>query len=192
MNAIDNLQNTVVKNMLASMIESTKQTGARFASFTYSNKNGETSRHNVMLGVKMLSLYKSDLRTLTALRPTLTGIDGVACDELIASINNSLTNGIGKNDAYTLKGYYTPVTSSGEIGLHNDDKTGETFLYIRGYVIKKTVLVKGEYPVVKSSDKTLAKNKIEKTLKRGKIRTFKLNVNDLHMIKANGMTVEIS
>jgi hypothetical protein len=145
-----------------------------------------------MLGVKMLSLYKSDLRTLTALRPTLTGIDGVACDELIASINNSLTNGIGKNDAYTLKGYYTPVTPSGEIGLHIDDKTGETFLYIRGYVIKKTVLVKGEYPVVKSSDKTLAKNKIEKTLKRGKIRTFKLNVNDLHMIKANGMTVEIS
>jgi hypothetical protein len=192
MNSLDTVMNGAVKNMITAVVESTAKTGARFASFTYTNQNGETSRHNTMLGINIVSLYKADLRTLTALRPTLTGIKAVACDELIASVNNSLTKGIGNNDNYTLKGYYTPLTPSGEVKLHVDDKTNETFLYIRGYVIKKSVLVKGTYPVVKSSDKTLAKNEIEKTLKRGKIRTFKINVNQLHEVKMNGLALEIS
>ncbi len=187
----ETIQNTTVSNILVSSVEETFKTGARFIGLTYTNENGETSRYNLLMGIRLESLYKSDLRTLTALRPSLEGIKAVACDELISSVNNSLTKGIGNNDAYTLKGYYTPVTKNGEVKFHTDED-GRKFLYVRGYVINKTVLKKGEYKPVNSSAKTLAKKEIEKSLKRGKLRTFKINVNNLHSVKLNGMTVEIN
>lgn len=191
MNALETVKNDIIKNLLAAAVEDTKRTGARFISLTYTNENGETSRYNLIMGINLVSLYKSDLRTLKNLRPSLDGVKALACDELITSIENSLTKGIGNNDRYTLKGYYSPVTPNGEVKLHVNE-VGETNLYLRGYVLNKTTLVKGIYPKVKSSDKTLAKKELEKNLKRGKIRTFKINVNDLHVVKVNGMTVEVS
>lgn len=194
MNSIlETLTNTAVAGMLANVVESTKATGARFAGLTYTSaESGETCRYNLVLGVNMVSLYKSDARTLDALRPTLAegSIESVACDELIASVNESLEKGIGNNSAYTLKGYYQPVTPNGEVKLHQDDK-GQTFLYLRGYVVKRTVIVPGTHKAVKSSPKTLAKKNIEKSLKRGRIRTFKINVANLHGVKMNGAVIEI-
>lgn len=191
MNTLDTLQNETVKNMLVAAVNATHKTGARFIGLTYTNENGETAIQNLIMGINIVSLYKADLRTLNALRPSLTGVKAVACDELIASIKNSLDKGIGNNDRYTLKGYYTPITPNGEVKLHVDEK-GATFLYIRGYVLKKTVLVEGTYAHVNSSEKTLAKKSLEKNLRRGKIRTFKINVNALHSVKMNGMTIEIN
>jgi len=192
MTSTETLQTTIVKNALVSAVENTFKTGTRFASLTYTNEVGATTRYNIMLGIRLESLYKSDLRALTALRPSLSGIKLIACDEIMASINNSLTKGIGNNDKYTLKGYYTGATDNKEVGFHKDEKTGETCLYIRGYVIKKTVLIEGVYKKVNSSEKTLAKKDLEKNLRRGNIRTFKINVNQLHQIKMNGVTVEIN
>lgn len=183
--------NNAVSNILVSSVEETFKSGARFIGMTYTNEAGAVTRYNLILGISLTSLYKSDLRSLKSLRPSLNGIDLIACDELIASIENSLTKGIGNNDNYTLKGYYTPITKNKEVSLHTDEN-GETHLYIRGYVVKSTVLKEGTYPHVNSSAKTLAKKKIEKTLKRGKIRTFKINVNVLHSVRLNGMTVEIN
>lgn len=207
MNVIETLKNEVAKSMIVSVVNSTKTTGARFGSLKYTNENGETSRYSIIFGINIVSLYKADLRTLKSLLPKLkseqTRLNGikthgedfcgmlpVACQELINSVQESLTVGIGNNSRYTLKGYYTPITPNGEVKLHVDE-AGETFLYIRGYVLNKTVLVKGEYPHVNSSPKTLAKKEIEKMLKRGKIRTFKIKMDALHVIKVNGMTLEI-
>lgn len=184
--------NETVAKFLTVIVEGTQKTGARFASFNYTaSESNETSRYNVLMGVKMETLYKKDLEYLTVLRPTLSGIKLVACDELIASINESLTKGIGNNSAYTLKGYYEPLDNKGEVKLHTDE-TGARFLYIRGYVIKRTVITPGVHKVVKSSEKTLAKKEIEKNLKRGKIRTFKINVNNLNAVKVNGLCIEIN
>lgn len=190
MNALDTLKNSTLASSLALAVEDTKRTGARFVGMTYTNENGEKSRYRLIMGINLVSLYKSDLRTLKKLRPSLEGVKAIACDELIASIENSLTKGIGNNDAYTLKGYYTPITPNGEVKLHVNE-AGETHLYIRGYVLTKDVLVKGTYSTVKSSDKTLAKKEIEKSLKRGKIRTFKINVAVLEGVRMNGMDIEI-
>lgn len=190
MNAIESLKNTTLAASLALAVEDTKRTGARFVGITYTNEHGETSRYRLIMGIDLVSLYKSDLRKLKSLRPTLEGVKALACDELIASITESLTKGIGNNSAYTLKGYYTPITPNGEVKLHVSD-TGETHLYIRGYVLTKTTLVEGVYPKVNSSPKTLAKKEIEKTLKRGKIRTFKINVAVLEGVRMNGMDIEI-
>ena len=118
MNAIDTLKNSTLASALALAVEDTRRTGARFVGMTYTNENGEKSKYRLIMGINLVSLYKSDLRTLKKLRPSLEGVAAVACDELIASINNSLTKGIGNNDAYTLKGYYTPITPNGEVKLH--------------------------------------------------------------------------
>lgn len=191
MNAIKSLQNLTLASALTAAVEDTRRTGARFIGMVYTNEAGETSRYNLVMGANMVSLYKSDLRALKALRPSLTGVKLVACDEIITSIENSLTKGIGNNDAYTLKGYYDPITPNGEVKLHVSE-TGETFLYIRGYVKAKTVITPGIYAKVNSSEKTLAKKELEKNLRRSKIRTFKINVANLHRIALNGMTVEIN
>lgn len=190
MNVIEQVRNEAVKSMIASVVNSTKQTGARFGGLIYTNENGETSRYNVMFGINIQSLYKSDLRSLNSLFPKVNGVKKLACGELRDSVKESLEVGIGNNSRYTLKGYYAPITPNGEVKLHVDEK-GEVFLYIRGYVIKKTVIEKGEYPHVNSSPKTLAKKEIEETLKRGKIRTFKINVNVLKRVSVNGLTLEI-
>jgi hypothetical protein len=195
-NLLEQCKNEAVKALLVSVVNSTSKTGARFGSFKYTNEQGETSRYTVMFGINILSLYKSDLRTLERMLPMVKNVDGaasprgLACAELLQSVRESLTVGIGNNSRYTLKGYYHPITPNGEVKFHIDEQ-GNQFLYVRGYVLKKTVLEKGEYKHVNSSDKTLAKKQIEKTLKRGKIRTFKINVNVLHTIKVNGMTLEI-
>lgn len=190
MNAIETLKNSTLASSLALAVEDTKRTGARFVGMTYTNENGEKSKYRLIMGANLVSLYKSDLRSLKKLRPSLDGVKAVACDELIASIENSLTKGIGNNDAYTLKGYYTPITPNGEVKLHVNE-IGETHLYIRGYVLTKEVIEKGVYAKVNSSDKTLAKKELEKSLRRGKIRTFKINVAVLEGIRMNGMDIEI-
>jgi len=190
MNAIDTLKNSTLASALALAVEDTRRTGARFVGMTYTNENGEKSKYRLIMGINLVSLYKSDLCTLKKLRPSLEGVKALACDELIASVENSLTKGIGNNDAYTLKGYYTPITPNGEVKLHVNE-IGETHLYIRGYVLTKEVIEKGVYAKVNSSDKTLAKKEIEKSLKRGKIRTFKINVGVLEGIRMNGMDIEI-
>lgn len=190
MNAIESLKNSTLASALALAVEDTRRTGTRFVGMTYTNENGEKSKYRLIMGINLVSLYKSDLRTLKKLRPSLEGVKALACDELIASVENSLTKGIGNNDAYTLKGYYTPITPKGEVNLHVNE-VGETHLYIRGYVLTKTVIEKGVYARVNSSDKTLAKKEIEKSLKRGKIRTFKINVGVLEGVRMNGMDIEI-
>ena len=190
MNAIESLKNSTLASALALAVEDTRRTGARFVGLTYTNENGEKSKYRLIMGINLVSLYKSDLRTLKKLRPSLEGVKALACDELIASIENSLTKGIGNNDAYTLRGYYTPITPNGEVKLHVNE-IGETHLYIRGFVLTKTVIEKGVYAKVNSSDKTLAKKDLEKSLKRGKIRTFKINVAVLEGIRMNGMEIEI-
>ena len=186
----DTTKNNVLTSILTSSVEETFKSGCRFVGLTYTNQNGAVTRYNLILGISLTSLYKSDLRTLKSLRPSLSGVDGIACDELIASVTESLTKGIGNNSNYSLKGYYTPITENKEVSLHTDEN-GVTNLYLRGYVVKSTVLKEGTYPHVNSSPKTLAKKKIEKTLKRGKIRTFKINVSVLHSVRVNGITVEI-
>jgi hypothetical protein len=189
------VQNESLTSMLATLSNGTQKTGCRFCSLKYTNEHGETSRYTLHFGFNIEELYKSDLLEVGLMledtQTPLVGIDRQAAIEIKQSIEESLTKGIGNNSRYTLQGYYDGVSENSEIKLHTDEKTSERFLYIRGYVHSKTVLVPGEYPVVKSRPLTIAKNKINKNLKRGKIRTFKVNVNVLKTIKINGLTVEI-
>jgi hypothetical protein len=191
----EQVQNESLTAMLATLSNGTATTGCRFCSLVYTNQNGEKARHTIHFGHNIENLYKADLLEIELMLADkvnpLTGIDLQAAMEIRDSIQESLMVGIGNNSKYTLKGYYDGVSDNSEVKLHTDEKTGERFLYIRGYVHSKAILVEGVYPHVNSRPLTIAKQKIEKNLKRGKIRTFKINVNQLHMIKVNGLTVEI-
>lgn len=191
----EQIQAASIASLLATLSNGTAETGPRFCSLTYTNANGEKARHTIHFGHKIENLYKDDLLAVELMLADkvnpLTGIDLQAAMEIRNSIQESLTVGIGNNSKYTLKGYYDGVSDNSEIKLHKDEESGVTYLYVRGYVHSKAVLVEGVYPKVNSRPLTLAKAKINKNLKRDKIRTFKINVANLHMVKVNGLTLEI-
>jgi hypothetical protein len=184
--AMETIKNDILGNVLLNTIEATKQTGCKYGSITYTNEHKEKSVYTLLFGFNLTNLYKRDLRLLNRLLSTLNGIPLDACNELISSLNESLSgNG---NSKYTLKGYYTNVNDSGEIKLHENN------LYIRGYVIKKTVIIPGTYSnkPVKSKEITIEKNKLRKQLRSNKIRMFKLNVNDIQAINVSGLSLTIT
>jgi hypothetical protein len=143
--------------------------GARFANFTYTSKGtGERSKYRVNLGVDVEKVYRDDLQTLNTLLPTLEGIDLEAATELKKSIETSLDVGIGNNPDYTAAGAYTSFPDIHGVKVHNE--TGD--IHILCMVEDKEVIESGTYKFVNSRPKTIAKKKIEKNLRRSKIRQF--------------------
>lgn len=166
-------------------IESLATCGARFVSLEYTAKGtGEVARHTIALGVSISNAYKRDLVILRNLMPTLKGSDAIACQELMDSLSESLTKGIGNNSAYTCKDVYKGICNGVKLHLEKGE------LHVTGFGIAKTVIEPGVYKTVKSSDKTLAKNALRKRMKSGKFRQFALS--ELGEIKINGKTIELA
>jgi hypothetical protein len=157
---------------------------SQFASFTYTAKgSGEKAKHTVRLGADYVNAYKADIETLRAKRPALSGVALIACDEIIASLSQSLEKGLGNNDAYTCKDTYTNIGQ----GLSVHKETGA--LYVLGSIVNKHVITEGVRKVVKSSEKTLAKKELQRGLRSGKIRRFELGA--LHSARVNGETLDM-
>ncbi len=170
---------------LIAPIAATARTGARFANFTYTAKGtGEVASHTLALGVSIENAYKRDIAILSAVRPSLSGVDGEACDELLASLRESLTKGVGNNSAYTCKDVYEQICR----GVKVHKETGA--LHVTGFSIAKNVIAEGAYKSVKSSAKTLAKNKLRKRMKSGKFRQFAFE--NLTSARMNGKTLEFA
>lgn len=156
-------------NALALLSEITKNSSARFASFTYCAKGtGEIARHTLRLGASVTAAYRKDLATLEKVRPSLAGVPLIACDELIASLRESLEKGVGNNSAFTCADTYVSIAK----GVKVHKETGE--IYVSGFSRAKAVIAEGVHKAVKSSEKTIAKNKLRKGLLSGKIRQFAL------------------
>lgn len=185
-----NTNKSPLSAMLTSVADSIKNTGARFASVIYTNADGETARHTLVIGARVSSAYKSDLRTLHTLRPALEGIRAIACDELIASLTESLEKGIGNNSKYRLAGYF----DSSENGIKTHiNKNGENCIYLQSISIKKEIIKPAPEPKkpVNSSAKTLAKKELEKGLKKSRIRTFTIAESSIKRVAVNGYRLEI-
>jgi hypothetical protein len=157
---------------------------ARFVSLVYRAKEtGELARHTLLLNVNRNRCLKVDLANLTALRPTLTGVPAQACDELIASITETLTT--GENSQYTKAGYYAKEGNGNVLTSVKD------VCYVRGYSIRKEVIEAGTYKSVKSAPKTIAKNALRKTLKNTKIREFRITPENFKVARADGKAIII-
>jgi len=165
---------------LVAMLDGNKS--ARFISLLYRAKEtGELARHTLLLNVRRERCLKVDLANLTALRPSLTGIEAQACDELIASITETLTT--GQNSQYTKAGYY-----AGQ-GNGNVQVSVKDVCYVRGYSVRKDVIEAGTYKEVRSAAKTIAKNKLRKGLKNTRCREFRITPENFIMARHEGKAI---
>lgn len=155
---------------------------ARFVSLLYRAKEtGELARHTILLNVRRERCLKVDLEHLQSIRPTLKGIMAQACDELIASITETLTT--GQNSQYTKAGYY-----QGQ-GNGNVQVSTKAVCYVRGYSIRKDVIERGTYKTVKSAIKTVAKNELRKGLKNTRCREFRITPENFVMARHEGKAI---
>jgi len=157
--------------------------GCRFASLTYTAKeSGETARHTVLLGFSYRKAVEKSLLELEIQRPSLTGIDAIAADELIESFKKTLA---GTQDGYTKANVYVDTAISG-LKVNTNDNSLQLF----GLVQNKVVLVPGVFKEVKSAPKTIAKNKLRKELPVGKFREYAIDSGSIHAARVNGEVIE--
>ena len=142
----------------------------RFFTFEYRNKNNELSKHYCMINFSMTNMYKRDIQTLENFQPT-TELESVAKEELLSSMRESLETNF-RNSQNTRLDTYTHITNN--VRLLQDNS-----LSVLCYVVKKQVLEKGEYKSVKSSDKTIVKNRLRKMLRTSHIREFKFDLSQI-------------
>ena len=173
--------------VIIASIQDYLKNGARFVSFLYKAKeSGEISRFTVLLGINIDNAYSRDLKIIDKL-PVQSEAEIQAKNEIIASLKNSLANhAVGKsNDNYKLKGLYEKIGK----GIKLNQDSGD--LLIDAFIIKKEVIKEGEYKVVKSSLKTLAKKSLRKNLKSGKFRNFLLTPENIAGVKIAGNVLQI-
>lgn len=146
-----------------------------------SKGDGEISRQTILLNVNRDNALRRDLATLKSKLPTLEGVDKEACQELIDSIQSSLD---GYNPQYTKHGYYE---GQGNGNVQTSDQSGS--VYVKGYCIKKEILVPGVYDPVNSKPKTVSKDKLRKSLKNTRFREFIVTPENLKSLAVNGRII---
>jgi hypothetical protein len=159
--------------------------GVTFLSISnYTNKNGEIANHLINLGAKYETAKQKDIEFLRNFNVTdldfkseYTKIETARTELLQSFLTPNENRSNGQIDAYTFI----------SVGLKVHNETG--LLYIYGLRANKTVLQKGTYKEVKSSELTIAKNEIRKHLKTGQFTQYAIEVGNT--IKCIGETLEL-
>lgn len=163
---------------------------ARFASFVYTKKSdGSTSRYTIQLGFNYRNLVEKSLLQLKIESRNFTGIKLLAANELLESFWKTMN---GTQDAYTKAETYVPDLDSRGLSVQGVkrnlvDETWQIFglLHSKVEILPPTLPAK----VVKSSEKTIEKNKLRHSLPIGKFVEFALE--NLTIAKINGETLEL-
>lgn len=157
---------------METIVKLTSKAGTTFVGIRgYVSSKGEKSNQTIVAGYSYENAKAHDLAILEkanhAELAEKSGYPVELVNTVIAELIKSCTNpekarSEGQTNAY--------VHLSNGVKQHVE--TGG--LYVHGLVVSKTVLEKGEYKAVKSSDKTLCKNKVKKLLelRTDKIRQF--------------------
>jgi hypothetical protein len=175
---------------IAEQIKTLADDGCRIGTIhNYTNTDGEVSNQQVLIGFNYGNMLESDLATLQKYRPATSSVEIVAHAELIASIQSS----IAAYKAGTANPNYTNAETYENLG-HGVKKHKESgFYHFDAIVIKKEIVKPSEKEKkdVKSSDKTLAKKRLEKMLKRSKFRQFKISPDAFAGIVFNKWKMEL-
>jgi hypothetical protein len=157
--------------------------GCRFVQIRYTAKGtGEVANHTLAMGVNLDRAYRRDEKIINLTRPQ-TDLGREAKAAVLASVQETITKGVGNNSAYTQKDTYETVAPG--IKYHK-----ETFeLYVYGFSIRKNVVTPGVYKTVKSAPLTLEKDKLRKKLKMGRFRQF--IVRNVERAALNGTVLEL-
>lgn len=164
--------------------------GCKLVSFTYRAKGtGELARHTVRMGVDYRNSCKQDILELELRLPDLKGIERIVTLGIIDSLKESVRAiDEGRSHAlYTKAGLYRQIVPGIKVSLN------DLSLEIYGFAHSKKVLEPGVYKVRKSSPEVILKNEIEKTLRKGKFRSFCLSDPDtLKSARINGQELEFA
>jgi hypothetical protein len=186
-----------------------------FAGLNYTNGHGEHANNTIIIGVSYDNVLEKSRKQLIAKMQIDLGLNVIADDaknddglftihaerivtmdyaktddttraaasELLLSIYNSINNRKqGKaNDAYTKAETYTALFHG--IKVHKENET----LELSGLAYRKRIITEGDYPVVNSRPKTIAKARLRNALPLGKWRTYRLD--KAHTIRRSGDTL---
>lgn len=196
-----NTQNSIEKKVsqIATIVACKTIKGTSFVGVSnYVNSNGEMSNQTFLVGFDYGKMLQSDLDTLKAfdIQPLIEkyGKDIVvkAYDELLVSLVKRTATELEKeilreNGDATIN--RSDAQNDAYVHIAKGLKVQDNNLYIYGRCVRKTVLVKGEYPIVKSQLKTIVKNEIKKLadLKENSYKQFKLG--NLEKLKIQGATI---
>lgn len=175
-----------MQNIIQAVKELANVKGCKFISLIYKAKGtGEIARHTLLLGVNVEKAYRADLAKYKRIARKATGFRLLACNELIKSLEESLSKGIGNNSAYTCKDVFEHILPGIKLHVANNE------LHLNAFSRGKTVFVAGVYPVVKSAEKTIAKNELKKIGKMGKFRQYILKSENIGRVAVNGKVLPI-
>ena len=160
---------------------------ARFASFTYcSRSTGEVARYTLQLGFSYRNILQKSIMELEVDKQIMADLPRQAADEILASLNASLS---GTQTKYTKKDIYEDYKLDGKtiqgIKINKNDGSLKIFGLLSSKVqISAPVIPRKE---AKSAPLTIEKNRITKYLPIGRFREFALD--NLVMAKLNGETL---
>lgn len=169
---------------MKNLIEQVEQLkGCKLVSFTYRAKGtGELARHTVRMGVDYRKSCEEDILELELRLPALKGIEKIVTEGIIASLKESvkaMDEGRAHKD-YTKAGVYRQIVPGIKINLNDNS------LEIHGFQHAKKVLEEGVYKTRKSAPEVVVKGQIEKTLRKGKFRTYCLDKGTIESARING------
>lgn len=164
----------LVKTSVYNYLKNTES--AQFAYLRYTNENNETSTYKLLLNTNFMKLYKDDLETLKNMI-----VDGEVAETARQELIKSVEKAIETEFQHEKNPTKNMTTIHKAIKIHEEKNE----MYLHCLCLEKKIHVPGEYKEVKSSEKTIVKNKIKKQLKQGKIRFFKINVDQIERISTN-------
>lgn len=151
----------------------------------YENNEGEVANYVINIGVDYGNAKNSDTELLRN-KENFTKIDfgklAMYADQARVALLEANLKPSNQSKAQT--DAYTTIFEN--VRVHND--SGRVFVF--GFKIQKTVLIKGSYKSVNSSDLTLAKDKIRETLRAPKFRQYALD--KIKEVRMNGETIEFT
>jgi hypothetical protein len=168
------------------LIQTPRKNKVTFANITYRSKgDNKLAKYVCLLGVSTENTYDSDIEELESAVKVMKGVELTAAEELLKSRKESKEKGVGNNSQYTLK---DTLKSTNVEGIKVHEQTGEIYLTVQ--TLSQTVIEEGiPQKVVKSSEKTIAKNRIRKGLKSSRIRTF--IIGKIKRAAFNGEVLEV-
>ena len=173
--------------------------GAKFVSFTYTNKFGEKAKRLIQIN----TIYENALTKDLDIIPNVEYVQNDNYDratfitaqaELLKSAKMSLgisddtmnktDKEVHKNRSEGQKNAYVKIAKNIKYNVENSQ------LHIFAKEVRKTILEEGVYPATNKRAKTKAKDYIKKSMKSSKYRTYV--IPNASKVKVNGHTIELS
>ena len=154
----------------------------------YRNEEGEVSDYNVCFHISYKNVLERSIALLEEMN-VAEGVESQAKEELLESFRSSLAKMAVTPVEEINDTYERFFDSEGRhiAGVKMHKEKGDLHLF--GLLVKKNVLVEGNYKEVKSRPLTIAKNKLRRSLPVGKWRQFVFSLDKVDSIKVEKMEI---